>query len=131
MPQDIIEPNHSSSPDEVNLVKIMYFVALGIVVASLIPGLVALGMFAWIGLAIFAYLKRNDSASLMARSHYSNYLTVFWIGLVIYVICTLLNIFTLGIAIFVTVPILLIAAVWQLYRLIKGLTRVMDDRVYE
>ena len=57
--------------------QIIYFGAIGSALISIIPVLAIVGIVVWIGLLAFAYVKRGDQPSDLARTHYSNFITVF------------------------------------------------------
>ena len=108
---------------------IVYVAAIVSALLSFIPFLAILGIIVWIGLLIFCYIKKGDTQSAGAISHYSNFITVFWIGLVATVVAIL---FMITLVLWILGIIVMIATfAWEAYRLIKGLVRVMDHRAYD
>lgn len=81
------------------------------------------GFTAIIGV-IIAHLKRGSSGGTVWRGHYDNLITVFWVGLVVFVIGWLLMLVLIG---FVVLGIL---AIWYLYRTIRGLILASEARPY-
>lgn len=106
--------------------QIIYFGAVGSALLSLIPVFAVVGVVVWIGLLVFAYVKRGDKPTEVARSHYSNFITVFWIGLVFTVLAMILMVLLFPIGIIALLGVL----AWELYRLIKGIVRMLDNRPY-
>ncbi|MEM9899406.1 MAG: hypothetical protein AAF742_08525 [Pseudomonadota bacterium] len=91
----------SGSPGNANLVYILFLVSL------------ALGVTALVGI-VFAYLGK-DKADPMVRSHYINQIHIFWRLLAFAIVGVILTPFLIG-------PlILLVAAVWYVIRVIKGI----------
>lgn len=81
------------------------------------------GIFWFIG-AIWAMVKKDDAINTQYHDHYTNIVKTFWWGLLWTVI---------GIAtwmIFIGAFIILIAWIWSIYRIIKGLARITSNKSY-
>jgi uncharacterized membrane protein len=71
---------------------------------------------------IIAYVKRDELADTPFASHMTSAIRTFWISLIFGVVGVLLSIIGIGI-------VLLIAlAVWQLFRIIRGMIRAIDSK---
>jgi uncharacterized membrane protein len=71
---------------------------------------------------IIAYVKRDELADTPFASHMTSAIRTFWISLILGIIGVVLSIIGIGI-------ILLIAlAVWQLFRIIRGMIRAIDSK---
>ena len=79
------------------------------------------GLTAILG-AIIAFVKRNDAAGTVYASHFQQQLKVFWIALAVGAIGTI------TVWILIGWPILLILALWYLYRNVTGLIRLANNR---
>ena len=73
---------------------------------------------------IIAHIKKSDAAGTAFESHFSNQIKIFWIGLLLAIVGALTTFFVIGWL------ILGIAAIWVLYRTIKGLLRAIDGKAY-
>ena len=79
------------------------------------------GLTAILG-AIIAFVKRNDAIGTVYASHFQQQLKVFWIALAVGAIGTI------TVWILIGWPILLILALWYLYRNVTGLIRLANNR---
>ncbi|MBD2859981.1 hypothetical protein IB286_13310 [Spongiibacter sp. KMU-158] len=89
--------------------------------------LMALGLFTvitWFAGGIWAIVKKSDARGSRFEDHYSNIISTFWWG----IFWTTVGVLTL--AFFVGLPILIIAGIWVIYRLVKGLANLTSDRSY-
>lgn len=89
--------------------------------------LMLIGMFTAIPIligAIWAMVKRSDALGTIYHSHYTNAIRIFWYT----VLWTIVG----AIFIFVAVGYFIFAAVWlwALYRLVRGLVKIMADEPY-
>jgi len=71
---------------------------------------------------IIAYIKRDDLANTPYGSHMIYAIRTFWLGLVACVIGIILAFAGIGFI------ILLVTAIWLLYRMIRGLVCALDGR---
>jgi uncharacterized membrane protein len=71
---------------------------------------------------IIAYVKRGDLAGTPYESHMTSAIRTFWIGLIVGVIGLILAFVMIG---FLVLGLL---ALWQLFRIIRGLIRAIDGR---
>ncbi|MGO4713309.1 DUF4870 family protein [Bradyrhizobium sp. 2TAF24] len=71
---------------------------------------------------IIAYVKRGDLAGTPFASHMTSAIRTFWISLVVGIIGVILLFVGIGFI------ILGAAAIWQLFRVIRGLIRALDSR---
>ncbi|HEY1633108.1 MAG TPA: hypothetical protein VGF56_17465 [Rhizomicrobium sp.] len=94
---------------------------------------------------VLATIKRGEARGTIYQSHFSNIITVFWVGAVLVALLiaaagagaiVLLSANppqdiapTVGIAI-VVYGVMVLFAVWYLYRTIKGLVRALDGKAY-
>src|SRR5204863_3873576 len=69
---------------------------------------------------IIAYVKREELAGTPFESHMTSAIRTFWISLVVGAIGVVLSIIGIGIA------VLVLLAVWQLFRIIRGIVRAID-----
>lgn len=73
---------------------------------------------------VLAYVKRADARGTVYESHFSNAIETFWICFGLCVLGALTIWFGLGVLAFIG------AAIFFLYRAIKGLVRVIDSKPY-
>ncbi len=71
---------------------------------------------------IIAYVKRGDLVGTPYESHMTSAIRTFWISLIVGVIGVILAFVGIG---FVILGLL---ALWQLFRIIRGLIRALDGR---
>ncbi len=71
---------------------------------------------------IINYVKRSDIAGTWLESHFKWQIRTFWYGLLWSIIGTLSFYFVIGI------PILMITALWYVYRIAKGWLRLNDHK---
>ncbi len=69
---------------------------------------------------IIAYVKRGDLAGTPFESHMTSAIRTFWISLIVGIIGIVLAFVGIGLI------ILVLLAVWQLFRAIRGLVRALD-----
>ena len=69
---------------------------------------------------IIAYVKREELSETPFASHMTSAIRTFWISVVVGVIGFVLSIIGVGIV------ILVLLAVWQLFRIIRGIVRAID-----
>jgi uncharacterized membrane protein len=94
--------------------------------AIVVWGLYAASFFT-VGLAsiigvIIAYVKRGDLAGTPFESHMTSAIRTFWISLIVGIIGLLLALVVVG---FIVLGLL---ALWQLFRIIRGLVRAIDGQ---
>ncbi len=84
------------------------------------------GITSLIGL-IWAYIARNEAKSTFAESHFDNIISVFWFSIMWFCLAVfsamLVGVFGGGI-------VAGIAAIWILFRLIKGVVRVTSYKSF-
>ncbi|RBP53184.1 DUF4870 family protein [Arenicella xantha] len=89
--------------------------------------LMTIGLFTAVPMifgAIWAMVKRGDSAGTMYHSHYTNTIRTFWWSLLWTIIGGILTFIFIGFA------ILGIVWLWALYRMVNGLIKIMADKPY-
>jgi uncharacterized membrane protein len=74
---------------------------------------------------IIAYVKRGELAGTPFESHMTSAIRTFWISLIGGIIGLVLSIVGIGIV------ILIALAVWQIFRVIRGIIRAIDGRPIE
>jgi uncharacterized membrane protein len=74
---------------------------------------------------IMNYIMRKDVANSWLESHFNWQIKTFWVGLLLSVIGAVTALFGIGII------ILIIAGIWLLYRNIKGLLAINDNRAMD
>lgn len=89
----------------------------------LLLGLVTAHLAA-VGAVVIAYLERDEARGTPWQSHYEAIIATFWVALVALIVGVPLSFVLVGI------PILIVAAIWYLYRAIRGLVHAVDDREY-
>ncbi|WP_051215833.1 DUF4870 family protein [Ferrimonas futtsuensis] len=94
-------------------------IAYGLMLAGAFTGIL------WLVGAIWAMLKRADARGTRFEDHYQNMVTTFWWGLGLALLGVVLIPFGLGLL------VLFAMGLWTLYRLIKGLIRLMDNRSFQ
>ena len=82
------------------------------------------GIFWFIG-AIWAMVKKEDAINTPYYDHYTNIVKTFWWGLLWAVIGFVTWMFFIG------GFIVLIAGIWSIYRIIKGLARTTSNKPYD
>lgn len=78
-----------------------------------IPGIVAI---------IINYLKRDEITDPMLASHFKWQIRTFWISLALFVVGAITSFIGIG------VVILFGAAIWNIYRLIRGVLNILDNK---
>jgi uncharacterized membrane protein len=71
---------------------------------------------------IIAYVKRDELADTPFASHMTSAIRTFWISLIVGIVGVLLSIIGIGIV------VLIALAVWQLFRIIRGMIRAIDNQ---
>jgi uncharacterized membrane protein len=90
-------------------------------------GLMVFGLFTgifWVIGAIWAMVKKDDAAGTLFEDHYSNLIKIFWWGLGLSIIGTILIFVIIGYF------ILLGVWIWSVYKLIKGLANLTSNKAY-
>jgi uncharacterized membrane protein len=77
-----------------------------------------------VGAVIIAYIQRSDARGTIWEGHYDAIISTFWVGLVGLIVGVPLCFVLIGI------PLLMVLAVWYLYRSIRGMVHAIDDRPY-
>lgn len=78
--------------------------------------------FTWLIAIIMNYIKRDEMRGTWLESHVNYQIKTFWVSLAGYVIGGLLAIVLIGFV------ILFVVFVWNVYRLIKGLIALNDNK---
>lgn len=89
-----------------------------LMLASFFTGLTGL-----IGL-IWAYVAKGGATGTFAEDHFRNVIRTFWFSLMWFIIAAITIKFLIGGA------VALFAGIWVLYRMIKGLVRVMNYKAF-
>ncbi|WP_087020123.1 DUF4870 family protein [Thaumasiovibrio subtropicus] len=88
--------------------------------------LMLLGILTWgiagIGGLIYAYIKRGDASQTIYEGHFGNIIKTFWICFVLGVVGFITSFIGIGFI------ILFAAAIYNLYKMIKGLLRAVDNK---
>lgn len=82
-----------------------------------------LGITAFVAV-IMSYVGREETLGSVYTSHFDNGITIFWVFLAGMFIAVPLCFVVIGI------PMVVALYIWVLYKVIKGLVRVVDDRPY-
>ena len=80
------------------------------------------GGITWIVAVVVNYVKRDEAAGTLYESHFRWQIRTFWFGLLWAVIGGLLALVLVGFA------ILFAAAVWLIYRIVKGWLNLNDGK---
>lgn len=91
--------------------------------ALMVLGILSGGIFSLMGL-IWAYIKRGDAAGSIYHSHFQNIISTFWISVVLSIVGVLLWFFGIGVFIFIFV------AIFNIYRIAKGLIKTIDRKEF-
>lgn len=86
-----------------------------------------LGLFfglPWFVGGIWAIIKKEDAVDTVYFSHYKNAIMTFWWGLGISLVGLLLA------TVFVGYLVLIGVWIWSLYRVLKGVSKIMADKEY-
>ncbi len=110
---DIQVPNGSSSRDD--NAKTSALIAYGLLAFGLFTGLF------WVIGGIWAVVKKEDAQGTVYYGHFNEVISIFWKGLLLYIIGFMLLFFIVGYF------ILLAAWVWSVYKIIKGLARLTSN----
>jgi uncharacterized membrane protein len=79
-----------------------------------------------IAAVVLNYVKRDDAAGTIYESHFRWQIRTFWFALLWGALGMILSLVLIGI------PILIAAAVWLIYRIVKGWLRLSEGRpMYE
>ena len=95
-----------------NLTQIIYF----LYAASIVVGLTAIVAI------IMNYIKRDDVTGTWLESHFRWQIRTFWFSLMWGVIGFLTSVILVGFV------ILFVAAIWYIYRIVKGLLNFYDNK---
>lgn len=82
-----------------------------------------LGITAIVGV-IMAYVCRDDAVGTPFASHFENAIQIFWVFFGVMLVAVPLCFLVIGI------PMVIALYIWVLYKVIRGLIRVVDDRPY-
>jgi uncharacterized membrane protein len=89
----------------------------------------AVGLFVgitWLVAIVISYVARGDAIGTCLESHYRWQIRTFWFGLLWGLPIAILAISVVGLV--VAVPLGIVLDVWLLYRVIKGLKRLSEDK---
>jgi uncharacterized membrane protein len=75
---------------------------------------------------ILNYVKRSDTRGTYLESHFRWQIRTFWFTVLWILIAGLLAITVIGIP--VAIALVLVIGLWVLYRMLRGVLRLMDDR---
>lgn len=89
--------------------------------ALMLMGILSGGLLSLAGV-IWAYVKRGDAQDTFVASHFANIIRTFWIAVALTVVAFLTYMF--GIGVFIVIGV----AIYCLYRYVKGLIRLIDNR---
>ncbi len=95
-----------------NLTQIIYF----LYAASIIVGITAIVAI------IINYVKRDEVAGTWLESHFRWQIRTFWFSILWAVIGTLTSIIGVGIV------VLIVAGIWAIYRIVKGMLNFYDNK---
>ena len=95
-----------------NLTQIIYF----LYAASIIVGITAIVAI------IINYVKRDEVAGTWLESHFRWQIRTFWFSVLWAVIGTLTSIIGIGIV------VLIVAGIWAIYRIVKGMLNFYDNK---
>lgn len=113
----------------VSLTYIIYFLHLFSAVTGVLTPAFVLTAFltGWPSLiaVILNYAKRSDTAGTYLESHFRWQIRTFWFALLWVLFSGLLAITVIGIP--VAVLLVLFIGLWVLYRIVRGLLRLMDE----
>ena len=126
----MISPNNKPSDNALFLTYLIYALhAISAVAGLLSPALIITTFVTgWPSIiaVILNYVKRNDVQGTFLESHFCWQIRTFWFALLWVVVVALLTITVIGI------PIAILLAwgvgLWVLYRIARGLLRLMDGR---
>jgi uncharacterized membrane protein len=109
---------HSASPsssDSRTFAIVVYALLMGAVVSYGVLGVAG---------ALLAYAKRDSSQGTMWQGHFRQAIETFWIGLGLYAAATVAGWFHFG------WPLYLAAAIFVLYRAVRGLVLAVESQPY-
>ncbi len=95
-----------------NLTQIIYF----LYAASIIVGVTAIVAI------IINYVKRDDVAGTWLESHFRWQIRTFWFSVLWGAIGTITSIIGIGIV------VLIVAGIWAIYRIVKGMLNFYDNK---
>jgi uncharacterized membrane protein len=117
---DGMNMSNASDPQKLASMKQLTLVVYLLYIASLFVGLTAL-----VGIVI-NYVKQDDARGTLYESHFTWQIRTFWWGLLWSVLGLLLVITVVGSII--GIPVLLATLVWCIYRIVKGLLNLNEDK---
>jgi len=90
--------------------------------------LAAAGIFTgWIATLValvIAHVKSGDASGTLFHSHLRNVKRTIWIGTLVFFVGVILSWFLVGI------PIMFAAVIWYIYRTVKGMLFLIEERPY-
>jgi len=102
-------------------------------IALIVYGLQILGILtggiAWIIGVVINYVKKDDVKGTWIESHFEWQMRTFWIGIFWFVISLIL--FVTVVLIPVAWIIWLVAGIWVIYRIVKGLLDLLDNKALQ
>jgi uncharacterized membrane protein len=117
------------SPGLVSLTYIIYFLHLFSAVTGVLSPALVLTAFltGWPSLiaVILNYAKRSDTRGTYLESHFRWQIRTFWFALLWLLFSGLLILTVIGIPL--AILLLCVTGLWVLYRIIRGLLRLMDE----
>ncbi|MCV2403033.1 hypothetical protein OFY17_09105 [Marinomonas sp. C2222] len=81
------------------------------------------GVFWFIG-AVWAMVKQSEAKGTLFEDHYKNIISTFWWGIAVTLLGLFLTFF------FVGVIILFAIWVWSIFKMVKGLSRVLSNQPF-
>lgn len=117
MPDDLITPPGKYESDTLRKVALFDY---ALHIAGL---LLSMGVLSVLAL-IINYIKREDAIGTIYESHMNWMISTFWWTLFWLVVSVIPAVLSFGLLSFVFV----IPAIWYLYRMIKGMLRLLDGR---
>ena len=134
-----IQQNHMSIEDNFRKWSLgIYWAYIGSLVLSFFSFGFALplSILIWLGSLMVAFNQRKSSGGTIYQSHFQNYITVFWVSTIFFLVAAALagilaitNFQSLAMIVMVVIGLIVIS-IWAIWRVIKGIMQVKDGLAF-
>jgi uncharacterized membrane protein len=111
-----------------NLAWILYWGTVLMNIIGFFPLFAWISLIIGIALVIVAALKMGPASDTIYGSHFKNIVVVTVVSLLGYFILLLVTLGTLGIGIIITGPLFIALVIWYIYRVVKGMMRLNENK---
>lgn len=95
---------------------------------GLFPFFLWVSAIAWIAAVIIAALKLSPSKDTIYNSHFKNIVLTAVLSAASLVFFFVVTVLTFGLGLIITIPVIIAAFIWFVYRIVKGMMRLNEGR---